>query len=73
MSGESCQQDESFPLVNIKVTNGIAELQNPNLSIHKTIFKRDLASSFLNRNELGLPKDWYAEFAAKVRLTIESL
>lgn len=77
MSGESCE--DSDPVINIRVINGTATLEAPDDSVHNNITNRSaesLIASFISQMhspELGLPEDWYDEFAARVRTAIAEL
>lgn len=72
MDGEGCE-DGLSPVVNIRVAEGSASLEPPNLSIHEssTFINRADNALFLhleNRDrEQGLPKEWVEEFAAIVK------
>ena len=81
MDGEGCEEDTN-PVVNIKVKGGYATLQEPDLDIHdeciqerdttaalKHIFNADAYSS----HEIGLPMDWYNEAAHIVKNAIAEL
>lgn len=69
MNGEHCE-DHIKPLINIRVINGTAFIEEPNLSVHNL-------NDFVERNfgvsEIGLPKDWYDEFANKVNNAINKV
>jgi len=74
MSGEHCE-DAIIPLINIRVIDGGACLMNPDLSVHQKIESHN-RGSLLERNEdseLGLPSDWYNEFAINVKTQVEKI
>ena len=76
MSGESCEEDTSQPLVNIRVLGGIATLQDPDLSVHSKREESDESKGDFDietHSEIGLPLEWYNEFAAMVKATIEEV
>lgn len=60
MSGESCEED-TVPLVSIRVSNGKATLSNPVLP-EEPVEQRNIANSFAGfgsyRREQGLPDEW---------------
>ncbi len=60
MSGESCEED-TVPLVSIRVNNGKATLSNPVLP-EEPVEQRNIANSFAGfgsyRREQGLPDEW---------------
>jgi hypothetical protein len=68
-------QPDALPLVNIRVVDGHAILQHPDVSVHtkkQTPVLADMLSRSVNR-ELGLCNDWYNEYAAKVAQAITDL
>lgn len=76
MSGESCE-DDTEAVINIRVVDGSAFAQPPDESVHVIPERRDMLESFIelmnsNRGEreLGLPIDWYDEFAANVKAVV---
>lgn len=77
MSGESC--DDSTALVNIVVKNGKASLKPGSLEAHAApLVERDIADAIRrmaagSRHELGLPEDWYTEFAARVKAVADTI
>lgn len=76
MSGESGEED-SQPVVNIAVSAGQAKLLEADMSVHGA--KADLTRSWDNfsigsvSREIGLPTEWYEEFAGKVRAAVEAI
>lgn len=82
MSGESSMRD-TVPLVNIRVVNGQATVESPDLTVHSEQVLADpdteleqakwIALIRDSSNELGLAEDWYDEFAARVRCHITKL
>ena len=60
MSGESCEE-ESTPLINIKVSNGVAVLEEANSNVHPEFdMTKYYVFDFSNsRRELGLPDEFY--------------
>lgn len=73
MDGED-SEDESNPVVNIKVKDGIAELQEPDLEVHKNYSERNINEAVIGfamgRSEQGLPTSWIIEYAGKVKTAI---
>lgn len=61
------------PVVNIRVVNGKAELQEPDVSVHestrprRTIDDMIVSLSLGTRREIGLPMEWYQQFADRIR------
>lgn len=77
MSGEGSESD-TVPLVNIWVHDGEADLQEPDLSVHRRDVPHarnmdDLGALFANRRELGLPSEWYDEYALRVRSIVDTI
>lgn len=77
MSGESSDENTE-PVVNIRVENGQAYLTAPDISVHNKmpdkISRYDQQDfDFSPSREQGLPNDWYKEFAAKIRAVIDTL
>lgn len=78
MSGEG-SEEESVPVVNIVVRDGTAWLEEGNTSVHRRDVPHarnwdDLPAAFTNpRKELGLPDDWYGEYADRVRVITDSI
>lgn len=76
MSGESCE-DDIEAVINIRVVDGSAFAEAPDESVHTIPERRDMLESFIelmNSNcgerEIGLPIDWYDEFAARVKAVV---
>lgn len=80
MSGEDGDEDAE-PVVNIRVERGLAELQEPDITPHLENGVRPRRNwdsmgslTLLNSGrELGLPENWYREFAARVREVTDSI
>lgn len=67
MSGESCE-DDATPFINFEVKNGEVKIRPGNLAVHSEFSERAIdAFSIGSRNELGLPEEWYTEFAEKIK------
>lgn len=58
------------PLVNIRVINGNATLEQPDLTVHGNLQSRTHSPLSFLTGELGLPSSWYDEFASKIRQII---
>ena len=76
MSGESCE-DDTEAAINIRVVDGSAFAQPPDESVHAIPERRDMLESFIElmnptggEREIGLPIDWYDEFAARVKAVV---
>ena len=76
MSGESCE-DDTEAVINIRVVDGSAFAQPPDESVHSIPERRDMLESFIElmksncgEREIGLPIDWYDEFAARVKAVV---
>lgn len=79
MSDEHCE-DVSQALVNIRVVDGVASLEEPNLEPHTANpkgygDKTDAIFALLShtRNEHGLPPEWYDEYAARVNTIVDDI
>ena len=79
MSGECCD-DFSRPVVNIRVINGEATLAAPDDSVHGHQPPGSKVEQFIESmrttgtgRELGLPANWYEEFADKVRAAVSTV
>jgi hypothetical protein len=79
MSGEHCE-DVAAALVNIRVVNGVASLEEPTLEPHATnpkgrgdITDHIFALLSHTRNERGLPTEWYVEYAARIKGVIAEI
>lgn len=77
MSGEDCE-DVTEPVINIRVVDGKAFAEAPDLSVHDIPVKKDYLEFFARRlndptYSLGLPMDWYEEFAARVNVVVKTL
>ena len=76
MDGESGDENAT-PVANIRVENGQAYVAAPDLSVHNKMpagperYERQ-SFDFSSNRELGLPSEWYEEFAAKVRAEIDT-
>jgi hypothetical protein len=64
--------DESFPVINIRVINGTATLGKPDLSEHEVTQYTHGERQFFNpfKNEQGLPSEWIEEYAARVKKAV---
>lgn len=76
MSGESCE-DDTEAVINIRVVDGKAFAEAPDESVHSIPERRDMLESFIelmnsncDEREIGLPIDWYDEFAARVKAVV---
>lgn len=76
MSGESCE-DDTEAVINIRVVDGKAFAEAPDESVHVIPERRDMLESFIElmnstggEREIGLPIDWYDEFAANVKAVV---
>ena len=79
MSGESCE-DDIEAVINIRVVDGSAFAEAPDESVHTIPEKKDYMEVFEQRlsdrthsYSLGLPMDWYEEFAARVNVVVKSI
>ena len=78
MSGESMDEDTK-PVVNIRVQSGTASVCEPDLSVHSADITPLAVRSLLSLNmapedrELGLLDSWYDEYAEKVRAVVDTL
>lgn len=81
MSGESCD-DDSEPVINIRVLNGQARPESPDDSVHRGLSApstQDTIAAFIagikagSSREIGLPDSWYEKFANQVREAIARL
>lgn len=79
MGGEECE-DETEPVINIRVVDGKAFAEAPDISVHDIPEKKDYMEVFEQRlsdrthsYSLGLPMDWYEEFAARVNVVVKSI
>jgi hypothetical protein len=76
MDGEGCEDDTS-PVVNMVVKKGKVKLMPGDESVHNNIDTRDIEKAILdirnNSREQGLPREWVAEYAIRVKQTIEQL
>lgn len=82
MSGESCD-DDSEPVINIRVLNGEARPESPDSSVHAGLSVPSTQSqleAFIARmksgstvTEIGLPDSWYEIFANRVCQAIARL
>ncbi len=81
MSGESCE-DDSEPVINIRVLNGEARPETPDISVHqwlKAPSTQDTIAAFIAQmnagtsREIGLPHHWYELFGERVRKAIARL
>jgi hypothetical protein len=74
MSDEWCE-DVSTPLVNIRVLDGAAVLQNPDSSVHtvKPVPSLEAFLQYESNREIGCPTQWYKDYAAKVASAITEL
>lgn len=83
MSGES--EDHNFPVVNIRVLDGIATLEEPNLEVHTDYSEllgdnlklmnaiSNIAHQTTERRECGFSQPIYEMFANKVRQGLEEI
>lgn len=76
MSGESCE-DDTHPVINIRVVDGNAFAEAPDITVHDIPEKCDVVLQFVERiksdtcqHEIGLPMEWYEEFADKVKSAV---
>lgn len=72
MSGESCE-DDTHPVINIRVVDGNAFAEAPDITVHDIPEKEDMITKFVEHmhfgtleREIGLPMEWYGEFAGKI-------
>lgn len=79
MSGESCEEDETYPVINFRVVDGDVTIEAPDTSVHNgaKAADRDIneAVMWISRpgGELGLPMAWYDEYADRVSALVDSL
>jgi hypothetical protein len=64
--------EESFPVINIRVINGAVTLGKPDLSEHGVTQYTQGERQFFNpfKNEQGLPSEWIEEYAARVKKAV---
>ena len=78
MSGESMDEDTT-PVVNIRVQSGTASVCEPDLSVHsapissRSVYALNRWSMAPEERELGLLDSWYDEYAEKVRAVVDTL
>lgn len=74
MDGESCESDTS-PVINFRVINGTVRPEAPNIEVHGDVPDRELTTEMIEavvngRNEIGLPLEWYDDFATTVSVSL---
>lgn len=76
MSGESCE-DDTHPVINIRVVDGNVFAEAPDITVHEIPEKCDVMLQFVEhmksgtcQREIGLPMEWYEEFADKVKSAV---
>ncbi len=81
MSGEHCEEDIK-PLVNLRIVGGVATVCEPDLSVHTPVnltFDHTKESPdwpkrmFDDDFGIGLPYEWYDDYAKIVRKTVEEI
>ena len=65
-SGESCE-DDTYAMCTIYVKNGKVWVAEPTV-VPPTDSEKQARNIFDNRTEIGLPSDWYDEYAARIRV-----